>query len=112
MADLLARISIDPEVCGGKPCIKGTRIWVSLILSLLDGGATQAEVLAQYPQLKHEDILAAIAYGNPPRNSQSKRMVPVSTATGRTMPGIDISDSAALQAMDDLEYVERMKRLK
>ena len=63
MTDLRARISIDPEVCGGKPCIKGTRIWVSLILDLLADGMSEAEVRAEYPVLEREDILAAIAYG-------------------------------------------------
>jgi uncharacterized protein (DUF433 family) len=63
MNALLERISIDPEVCGGKPCIKGTRIWVSLILDLLAGGMTEAELLTEYPQLVHDDVLAAIAYG-------------------------------------------------
>jgi uncharacterized protein (DUF433 family) len=63
VTDLLARISVDPEVCGGKPCIKGTRIWVSLILDLLANGATESEVRSDYPQLAHDDILAAIAYG-------------------------------------------------
>jgi uncharacterized protein (DUF433 family) len=60
---LLDRIGIDPEVCGGKPCIKGTRIWVSLILDLLADGMTEADLLAEYPQLVHDDVLAAIAYG-------------------------------------------------
>ena len=59
----LQRISIDPRICGGKPCIKGTRIWVSLILDLLASGMAEAELLAQYPGLAHEDVLAAIAYG-------------------------------------------------
>ena len=59
----LERISIDPQVCGGKPCIKGTRIWVSLILDLLASGMPEPELLAEYPGLVHEDILAAIAYG-------------------------------------------------
>jgi uncharacterized protein (DUF433 family) len=63
MASPLDRITIDPQVCGGKPCIKSTRIWVSLILDLLAGGRTEAEVRAEYPQLTHDDILAAIAYG-------------------------------------------------
>ena len=63
MAELLNRISIDPEVCGGKPCVKGTRIWVSLILDLLASGLSEAEVRTEYPQLRQEDILAAIAYG-------------------------------------------------
>jgi uncharacterized protein (DUF433 family) len=60
---LLDRIGIDPEVCGGKPCIKGTRIWVSLILDFLSDGMTEAELLTEYPQLTHDDVLAAIAYG-------------------------------------------------
>jgi uncharacterized protein (DUF433 family) len=63
VSDLLARISIDPAICGGKPCIRGTRIWVSLILDLLASGMSEAEVRAEYPQLSREDILAAIAYG-------------------------------------------------
>lgn len=61
--ELLSRISIDPNVCFGKPCIKGHRIWVSLILDYLASGMNAEEVLAEYPQLKQEDILACIAYG-------------------------------------------------
>jgi uncharacterized protein (DUF433 family) len=60
---LLERISIDPRVCFGKPIIRGTRIWVSLILDLLAEGMTMSEVLDEYPQLTPEDIRAAIAYG-------------------------------------------------
>jgi uncharacterized protein (DUF433 family) len=63
MNPLLERISIDPNVCFGKPCIKGTRIWVSLILDFLASGMTMEEMLTEYPQLTREDILAAIAYG-------------------------------------------------
>ncbi len=61
--ELLSRISINPQVCFGKPCIRGHRIWVSLILDLLAGGATFEELLADYPDLTREDILACIAYG-------------------------------------------------
>ena len=60
---LLQRISIDPNVCFGKPCIKGSRIWVSLILDLLSSGTLIEDVLSEYPQLKEEDIRAASAYG-------------------------------------------------
>lgn len=74
MSNLLDRISIDPEVCGGKPCIKGTRIWVSLVLDLLAGGMPEAEVRAEYPQLVHDDILAAIAYG---AEAARERIIPV-----------------------------------
>lgn len=60
---LLQRISIDPNVCFGKPCVRGTRIWVSLILDFLANGMNVEEILAEYPQLAVEDIRAAIAYG-------------------------------------------------
>lgn len=60
---LLKRISVDPSVCFGKPCIAGHRIWVSLILDRLASGETIEELLADYPQLVREDILACIAYG-------------------------------------------------
>lgn len=74
MATLLDRISIDPAVCGGKPCIKGTRIWVSLVLDLLATGMPEAEVRAEYPSLTHEDVLAAIAYG---AEASRERVIPV-----------------------------------
>ncbi len=73
---LLERISIDPEICGGKPCIKGTRIWVSLILDFLSDDMTEAELLAEYPGLTHEDVLAAIAYG---AEAARERVIPVPT---------------------------------
>jgi len=63
MNPLLERISIDPNVCFGKPCIRGTRIWVSLILDFLANGMATEEILVEYPQLTAEDICAAIAYG-------------------------------------------------
>lgn len=63
MNPLLERISIDPNVCFGKPCIRGTRIWVSFILDILASGTTMEEILEEYPQLTIEDIRAAIAYG-------------------------------------------------
>jgi uncharacterized protein (DUF433 family) len=60
--ELLSRISIDPTVCFGKPCIRGTRIWVSLIVDNLAAGTPEGEILAAYPQLKQEDIRAALCY--------------------------------------------------
>ena len=63
MNPLLERITIDPNICFGKPCIRGTRIWVSLILDFLANGTTMEELLEEYPQLALEDIRAAIAYG-------------------------------------------------
>ena len=63
MNPLLQRISVDPNVCFGKPCIRGTRIWVSLLLDFLANGMNFNEILEEYPQLTEEDIRAAIAYG-------------------------------------------------
>ncbi len=63
MHNLLERISIDPGVCFGKPCIRGTRLWVSLLLDFLASGMSIEEVLEEYPQLAAEDVRAAIAYG-------------------------------------------------
>jgi len=61
--ELLARISIDPKICFGKPCIRGHRIWVSLILDFLASGSTVEEILEAYPGLERADIQACIAYG-------------------------------------------------
>jgi uncharacterized protein (DUF433 family) len=60
---LLERIAINSNICFGKPCIKGHRIWVSLILDFLASGMTITELLEEYPQLEVEDIYACIAYG-------------------------------------------------
>jgi len=62
-SELLARISIDPNVCFGKPCVRGHRIWVSMVLDLLADGLSRQEILDNYPGLIEEDILACIAYG-------------------------------------------------
>jgi uncharacterized protein (DUF433 family) len=74
MNPLLERISIDPRVCFGKPCIRGTRMWVSLLLDQMAAGETPEEILRNYPQLKHEDLLAAIAYG---AEAARERIIPV-----------------------------------
>ncbi|MHB8901755.1 MAG: DUF433 domain-containing protein [Thermoguttaceae bacterium] len=60
--ELLKRISIDPNVCFGRPCIRGTRIWVSLVIDNLAEGVSEAELLAAYPQLQPEDIRAALSF--------------------------------------------------
>lgn len=60
---LLQRITVDPNVCFGKPCIRGTRIWVSLILDFLANGMSIEEILVEYPHLTEEDVRATIAYG-------------------------------------------------
>jgi uncharacterized protein (DUF433 family) len=75
-AKLLAeRITVDPEICHGKPCIRGLRYPVEMILELLSAGMTTDEILADYEDLEREDILAALAYAT--RLTQIKRMQPV-----------------------------------
>ncbi len=77
MNPLLERIAIDPNVCFGKPCIKGTRIWVSLILDFLASGESESSILAAYPQLRPDDIRAALAYA---AEVARERIVPVPAA--------------------------------
>jgi uncharacterized protein (DUF433 family) len=60
--ELLKRISIDPLVCAGKPCIRGTRIWISLIVDNLAAGLSEQEIISAYPSLTKEDVKAALAY--------------------------------------------------
>jgi len=55
-------ISVDPEVCHGQPCIRGTRVLVTVILDNLAAGTTREEILKAHPSLADEDVLAAIAY--------------------------------------------------
>ena len=61
-SSLLERITVNPEVRFGKPCIRGHRITVQEILEWLSGGASQAQILADYPQLEPDDFLAVYAY--------------------------------------------------
>ncbi len=59
----LERVTVDPEVMGGKPCIRGMRVAVETILGLLAAGHSEEEVLRAYPYLEREDIRAALAFG-------------------------------------------------
>lgn len=61
-AEIFPRVTVDPQVCFGKPTIRGMRIRVSDVLSMLAGGMSAEEILADYPYLEREDIQAAIAY--------------------------------------------------
>jgi uncharacterized protein (DUF433 family) len=71
--DLLKRIWIDPARCGGRPCIRGHRIWVSLVLDLLASGSTSEEIEREYG-ITPEDVQACIAYGS---EIARERYVPV-----------------------------------
>lgn len=70
------RISVDPLVCHGKACIKGTRIMVSIILDNLAEGVSLEEILKSYPSLTPDDIKASIAYA---AELSRERLVPVSS---------------------------------
>lgn len=59
---LINRITVNPEICHGKPTIRNKRYTVDLILDLLSAGSTHAEILEDYPNLEEEDILACLAY--------------------------------------------------
>lgn len=61
MADI-SRITHDPEVMGGKPCIRGMRVTVGTIVGLLASGHTTSEILKAYPYLEEEDVKAALSY--------------------------------------------------
>ncbi|MEZ4705957.1 MAG: DUF433 domain-containing protein [Caldilineaceae bacterium] len=62
MRPLLERITINPELCHGKPCIRNLRYPVEVILELLSAGMTHEEILADYDDLENEDILATLAF--------------------------------------------------
>ena len=71
-SELLERISTNPSICHGKPCVRGLRYPVDMILELLSAGMTSEEILADYDDLEPEDILAVLAYAA--RLSQVKRI--------------------------------------
>lgn len=70
--ELIKRITIDPEICHGKPCIRGLRYPVTMLLELMSSGMTNEEILADYEDLEREDLLAALAYAA--RLSDAKRV--------------------------------------
>ncbi len=70
------RITTDPEVCGGKPCIRGLRFPVSRLLGLLAAGETWNSILASYPYLEREDIEAALKYATYLADEQVVELTP------------------------------------
>lgn len=75
MDQLLTRITTDPTVCHGQPCVRGLRYPVEMLLELLSSGMTIDEILADYEDLERDDLLAALAYAA--RLSRTKRLQPV-----------------------------------
>lgn len=72
---LMQRITMDPHLCHGKPCIRGLRYPVEMLLELLSAGMTSEEILADYADLEQADILAALVFAT--RLSQVKRIQPI-----------------------------------
>lgn len=75
MDALLTRITIDPSVCHGKPCVRGLRYPVETLLELLSSGMTHDEILADYQDLERDDLLAVLAYAA--RLARTRRVQPV-----------------------------------
>jgi uncharacterized protein (DUF433 family) len=64
MESLSERITVDPEKCGGRPCIRGLRVRVNDILDMLAGGSSREEILGDYPYLEDDDITAALKFAS------------------------------------------------
>ncbi len=64
MGAVQERIVVDPQICGGKPCVRGTRIMVRNILGMLAGGYAMDQILRAYPELSREDVVAALDYAS------------------------------------------------
>ena len=78
MNDLLKRIQIDPRICHGQPCVKGTRIPVSLVVQFLANGDSIADVLAAYPSLQTDDVRACLVYA---AEMTRERVLPIDLAS-------------------------------
>lgn len=75
MSDLLARITLDPQICHGKPTLRGLRYPIESVLEWLSAGMTTAQILSDYPDLEVDDIRAVLAYAA--RLSRIKRIEPL-----------------------------------
>jgi uncharacterized protein (DUF433 family) len=73
MDALLSRITIDPAVCHGKPCVRSLRYPVETLLELLSSGMTRDEILADYEDLERDDLLAVLAFATPTSSAGDRR---------------------------------------
>ncbi len=73
--ELISRVTVDPEVCHGKPCIRGMRWPVEVILDMLSSGMTIEEILSDHPELEREDVFASLQFAKLPQ-AQSARTTP------------------------------------
>ncbi len=109
---LLKRIAVNPEIFGGKPIIRGMRISVELILSLLAQGETQEAILNDYPDLEPDDIRACIAYAHAviAHDSLVKKTLPTATTSLHTRNlemGLLVHGELALQITEFWEFLPR-----
>lgn len=75
--ELLSRITIDPEICHGKPCIRGLRYPVATILEYIAGGDTIEDILAEFPDLEQDDIQACLAFAVLAVNTKGSLVIPI-----------------------------------
>lgn len=101
--ELLARISIDPNVCFGKPCIRGHRIWVSRVLDLLSSGWTVQQLIEEYPGIEEVDVRACIAYRAEMPDPESHDAAQVAATAFKTSVHTHPEEQARL---DDWEAVD------
>ncbi|MFH5803243.1 DUF433 domain-containing protein [Alienimonas sp. DA493] len=89
--ELLQRISVDPNVCFGKPCVRGTRMMVWVVLDLLGAGETIEQIVEDYPYLSREDVRACLLYAS-------------------TLPALRTGDPAALDAFGEAVAAAKARR--
>lgn len=89
---LLGRISVDPNVCFGKPCVRGTRMMVWVVLDLLGAGTSVEELVEDYPYVSREDVRACLLYAS-------------------TLPALRTGDPAALAAFGEAVAAEKARRV-
>lgn len=75
--ELLSRITIDPEICHGKPCIRGLRYPVATILEYIAGGDSTEDILAEFPDLEEDDIKACLAFAVLAVNTKGSIIIPI-----------------------------------
>ena len=75
MESAYSRITIDPNICHGQPCVRGLRYPVEFLLDLLSSGMTSDEILGDYPDLEHDDLRAVLAFAA--RLARSRRIDPL-----------------------------------
>ena len=107
-------ITMEPGKRDGKPCIRGMRIAVSDVLGYMAGGMMEDEILREFPYLTREDIRACLAFAADcvaVREPHRPRVLPpVSKATRGLLPGVDLTRLSDIQEMEDLEYIERLRK--